>query len=192
MSTLPNASSAAFTSWAAPARVPTSASTASARRPSARTSSATLWAFSRLTSPIATSAPSCARARTIPRPIPRPPPVTIALRPSRGFAMAVSLLAYGPVPSPCGRGDSGLPSAVVATAQHACRAVAGVVSVLDRRLAADEDVLHTGSLLDPAHAPPGQVVRRLLGGGVKRTQVEEGNIGDQARPQDTAVVEADA
>src|SRR5687768_14796543 len=52
-------------------------------RPSALTSSATLSALSTWRSGIAMSAPCLAMARTIPRPMPLPPPVTTATLPAR-------------------------------------------------------------------------------------------------------------
>src|SRR5919108_580676 len=55
---------------------------ASTRRPSAFTSSAVFSALSTWMSGIAMSAPSFAIASTMPRPMPRPPPVTIATFPS--------------------------------------------------------------------------------------------------------------
>src|SRR5688572_29904340 len=66
----------------------TSVFMASTLRPSAFTSSATFSAFSTWMSGIAMSAPSLAMARTIPRPMPLPPPVTTATFPASRIAVS--------------------------------------------------------------------------------------------------------
>src|SRR5918996_1103964 len=82
MSILPRASFVRSTIPFTSAELVTSAFIANVLRPSALTSSATFSAFSTWMSGMATSAPSRARASTMPRPIPLPPPVTTATLPA--------------------------------------------------------------------------------------------------------------
>ena len=63
----------------------TSTATAHARRPSARTSTATFSEFSAVRDTQTTSAPSAANFKAIARPMPRPAPVTTATCPFKEF-----------------------------------------------------------------------------------------------------------
>src|SRR5918997_4009160 len=69
----------------------TSAPTARVRAPPEARGSATLWAFSRVTSTQTTAAPACVSFARIPSASPPPPPVTAATRPSRGPATRTTL-----------------------------------------------------------------------------------------------------
>src|SRR5712692_4129380 len=82
MSILPNVSRTRSVMALTSAALVTSVFIASALRPSAFTSAETLSAFITWMSGMAMSAPSCAIASTIPRPIPLPPPVTTATLPA--------------------------------------------------------------------------------------------------------------
>src|SRR2546426_6811229 len=82
MSILPRPSRVRSTIAFTSAELVTSVFSANALRPSALTSSATFSALSAWMSGMATSAPSRAIATTMPRPMPLPPPVTIATLPA--------------------------------------------------------------------------------------------------------------
>src|SRR5919197_5619 len=90
MSMRPNTSRVRSTISFTSALLVTSHFMASTRRPSALTSSAVFSALSTWMSGMAMSAPSFAIVRTMPRPMPLPPPVTIATLPARR-AMSTSV-----------------------------------------------------------------------------------------------------
>ena len=82
MSTVPSSATVwSISCWHSSALV-TSVGTVKARRPSARTSLAVVSSGSRRRAARTTSAPCSARTSAVPRPIPVPPPVMTATRPS--------------------------------------------------------------------------------------------------------------
>src|SRR5262245_10819968 len=78
----PSSAIARSTKACRPSRFERSPATTTARRPARRTCSATSSSWSFVRAPIATSAPTSAKARAIPAPMPRPAAVTIATLPS--------------------------------------------------------------------------------------------------------------
>ena len=91
MSILPKTSRTRSTMALTSAALVTSVFMASVLRPSAFTSAATLSALITWMSGMATSAPSCAIASTMPRPMPLPPPVTIATLPANRMKSSATL-----------------------------------------------------------------------------------------------------
>ncbi len=82
MSIRPNAPRAASTTWRIESSSVTSAAIASARPPRSWTSAAVSSTSADVRAVTTTEAPASLNASAIARPIPRPPPVTIAIRPS--------------------------------------------------------------------------------------------------------------